>query len=163
MAHRFGHTVSRYDRSGFRGRQMLDFTDAREEIFRVMSSILNDGYGKKLPDTERKWNYGNNDDKTLVAFYQAIGTMRSARMGKIRNEFEFTLELLAQYMLTGRIKFNPIPRHFSKGRSNGVYGSFNGPESDIEYYNGMLEDLADTLKEMFLNLLHSCVGKVFVM
>jgi hypothetical protein len=166
IAHRFGHVVSRY--SGFNGnRQVADFTDARNEIFRTVASILNDGYGygSRVPDQERRYtrDYERQkvNDKILVSFYEKIGTMRSARTGTIRNEFEFTLELLAQYLLTGGIKFNPIPESFSKGRS--VYSEFKGNEHDMEYYNGMLEDLAETLQHHFLNLLHACVGKIFVM
>jgi len=172
IAHRFGHVVSRYGYGGRGGRmerQVYDFTEARNEIFRVMAYILNDGYGygSRVPDSESRHTYSNNyeirnaNDKLLVAFYEQIGTMRSARTGAIRNEFEFTLELLAQYLLTGRIKFNPIPKRFSKGRS--VHAYFRDNEDDMEYYNQMLTDLADTLKDHFLNLLHTCVGEVFVM
>lgn len=164
MAHRFGHAVSRYgsDYSGGRSRrQLLDFTDARQELFRTMASILNDGYGYRVTDNEADFSGIRQNEKILVAFYEQIGTMRSARIGAIRNEFEFILELLAQYMLTGSIKFNPLPKQFVKGRS--VYAQFRGPDSDMDYYNGMLEDLSDTLQHMFLNLLGSCVGKILVM
>ena len=168
MAHRFGHVVSRYNtgqgtspRSGMNmQRQFADFTDARESINRTMMTILNDGYGFKLRPSSN--GFFGQEEKILTAFYEQIGTMRSARQGQIRNEFEFTLELLAQYMLTGRIKFNPIPAHFKKGRS--VYASFKGPESDMDYYNGMLDDLADgTINYQFENLLNACVGKILVM
>lgn len=169
MAHRFGHVVSRYNmgqgttpRGNTMGmqRQFADFGDAREAINSTMTSILNDGYGLKLRQTSGGW-FGPEGDY-LVGFYQHIGTMRSARTGNIRNEAEFTLELLAQYMLTGKIKFNPIPAHFSKGRK--VHARFQGPEADMDYYNGMLDDLADgTLNYMFENLLHNCVGKILVM
>ncbi len=169
MAHRFGHVVARHNfgqgtkpRGNSMGmeRQFADFEDAREALNRTMMSILNDGYGYKLRQTNGGW-FGP-EGNVLVAFYEQIGTMRSARTGAIRNEFEFTLELLAQYMLTGRMKFNPIPKTFSKGRS--VHASFKGPEDDMDYYNGMLDDLADgTLNYMFDNLLQACVGKILVM
>ena len=147
MAHRFGHVVSRY--GGQSRRQFPDFTDAREEIIRVTAYVLNDGFGTRQPINE----------KTLVSFYEQIGTMRSARTGQLRTEFEFTHELLAQYMLVGEIKFNPIPTSFKVGRS---MVHFKEPD-DIDYYNGMLDDLAESLGHMFLNLLNSCVGKILVM
>lgn len=158
MAHRFGHVVSRYGDFVYgtpSQRQFHDFTDAREELLRVAAYILNDGFGLNAHQSRSNPIY----QKTLVSFYEQIGTMRSARTGQLRTEFEFIYELLAQYMLVGEIKFNPIPTSFKVGRS---MVHFKEPD-DIDYYNGMLEDLAESLGHMFLNLLNHCVGKILVM
>ena len=168
MAHRFGHVVSRYN--GQSGLQFSDFTDVREELLRVTASVLNDGFGFNYPGHEitptrhllltlSNPRQAARDQKTMVSFYEQIGTMRSARTGQLRNEFEFTHELLAQYMLTGEIKFNPIPTSFKVGRST---VRLKYPD-DLDYYNGMLDDLAESLGHMFLNLLNHCVGKILVM
>jgi hypothetical protein len=168
LAHRLGHALNRYDNkysswNGGMRRQFQDFTDALAELYRTVATILNDGYGYKdrVPSHERDYDKLRATEGLIAAFYQQIGTMRSARTGNLRDEREFILELLAQYMLTGRIKFNPIPKSFKYGRHN--YVMFRGPEGDMEYYNGMLEDLADSLEHMFLNLLGSAVGKILVM
>ena len=160
MAHRFGHAISRYSRSYNGGRQFPDFTDARATVFRITSMILNDAYGRNVPDDEHKYDRVRENEKLMIGFFEHIGTMRSARTGSIRTEFEFTLELLAQYMLTGRIKFNPLPKSFKYGRN---YASYNGTEYDWEYYNNALEDLAEELGHHFDNLMHRCVGSILVM
>lgn len=41
-------------------------------------------------------------------FGNVLGTMRSARTNQVRDLAEFMHEVLAQYLLTGQIKFNPI-------------------------------------------------------
>lgn len=160
MAHRFGHVVSRYNGQYEQpGRQFPDFTDARSELLRVTAYVLNDGFGLNIPEHEANLRRKPISQKTMVSFYEQIGTMRSARTGQLRTEFEFTHEILAQYMLTGKITFNSIPMSFKVGRS---MVNFKEPD-DLDYYNGMLEDLADSLGHMFLNLLNACVGKILVM
>jgi hypothetical protein len=175
IAHRFGHVVSRYEygqgghqSSQGRGRgaqrQVYDFTQAREEILRITAMLFKDAYGmSRAAEHEGDYDTLREQDRMMVAFYQKIGTMRSARNGQIRNEFEFTLELLAQYMLTGRIKFNPLPRTIASPAGRKYYAAFRGNDQDYDYYNGSLDDLADTLQEVFLNLMHNCVGRIFVM
>jgi len=175
IAHRFGHAVSRYayGQGGYpssqfgRGgsqRQIYDFTQAREEILRTTAMFFKDAYGmRNAAERESDYETLRSQDRMMVAFYHSIGTMRSARNGQIRNEFEFTLELLAQYMLTGRIKFNPLPKMITSPAGRKWYAGFKGNEHDYDYYNTGLETLAETLEEIFLNLLHSCVGRIFVM
>jgi hypothetical protein len=173
IAHRFGHAISRYGKYNFTTgqsqRQVYHFTEVRNIIFRYMNNIL-ENYGVKVGNSEERHNnsgrYGEhqkkaNTDKILKYFFQNIGTMRSAREAALRNEFEFTLELLAQYMLTGKIKFNPLPKHFKAGQ-NGYY-SFRGNEHDYEYYNNALTDMAEELEDNFNAALNECEGKIFVM
>ena len=184
MAHRFGHAVSRYGNggNGFYGfgseRQIYAFTEARDELIRYSSMILEQSYGfNNLPDNEKKFtavrrrsysSYDRNDtipytydmlERLYLGFYRAIGTMRSAREHELRNEFEFILELLAQYMITGKIVFNPLPTKFRYGNNTAI---FNEPNMK-DYFNGLLEDLAEGLTHIFDNLMHECVGKIFVM
>jgi hypothetical protein len=93
-------------------------------------------------------------------FYSAIGKMRSAREGKIRDEFEFLHELFAQYIITGDVSFLPLQREFKISRD---LFKFNGTDYDLQIQDSSLEDLATALKEMFETALYSCVGKIFVM
>src|SRR6478752_2237420 len=123
MAHRFGHAVSRfgYSSGGRMTRQIYAFQEARDALLQASSTALTAyGYGG-VPTSDRghdSYRKLDQNNRTMVNFYQTIGTMRSARTGEIRNEFEFLLELLAQYMLTGSIKFNPLQRSFKNGRSH---------------------------------------------
>lgn len=158
-AHRLGHAIKR-DR-GY------------EEFFKILENelrmILKEIYGK---DTRKNYGMLDPQSEALVReFIKSIGTMKSARDGTIRNFFEFGYELLAQWMTTGSIKFNPLPKSFGKfskfGRP-GTYASLNsnrGQISDEELveYNEQLNTLANTLEYYAGVALSNAVGKIFVM
>ena len=167
MAHRLSHAM---DRSKGNKRDVFEVGEAREAMFRTMGSILTDAYGiAGAPQSQKQWSnartneYGPNWNTVYRRFYETIGTMRSARERKIRDEFEFLHELFAQYIITGKVDFNPLPQGFGfrEGNSN-RYARMAHP-GDADYYNGLLEDLADTLYWTFENILGSVVGKTFVM
>ena len=88
--------------------------------------------------------------KILKFAAQQIGTMKSARDNKLNNWYEFAYELLAQYMLTGKIKFNPLPESIIKGY--GAFGrkeySYSKNEEAREDYNTyQLETMAEYAKQ----------------
>jgi hypothetical protein len=92
--------------------------------------------------------------------------MKSARDGELRTEFEFVYELLAQYIVTGHITFNPLPKRFKHGKA--AWGRFpmeyfRGTENDLENANYTLTTMAEQLESEFDNLLHACVGHIYVM
>lgn len=101
------------------------------------------------------------DASMLKNFYQNIGTMRSARNGELRSEYEFVYELLAQYLLTGSIKFDTTNKHLKVSRSK-----YNRPLDDEiaqTEYEYSLESLADTLQHYADNVVGCAVNKIFVM
>jgi len=49
----------------------------------------------------------------LGKFTKELGTMSSARNKKLDNFGEFMFELVAQYIITGKIRFNSLPRTFA--------------------------------------------------
>lgn len=162
IAHRLSHAMDAR-------RASYEVTEARNRILEVMGSILRDGYDlKQAPNSVRSWSNSRymqssiNWDVVYRRFYEAIGTMRSARERKIRNEFEFLHELFAQYIITGKVKFNPVPRHFSFRIGNERSGAMIRP-NDMEYFDGLLEDLAEELGYTFSNILGSMIGRILVM
>ncbi len=169
MAHRFGHAIDRYNNS-----VQYDFTEIRNTVLRTVSNILEEYYGiKDIPydkDKLPRFSYMNrhkthpDTERILIAFYQIIGKMRSARSKNLRNENEFVHELLAQYIITGHVTFNPLPENFFytvPRRRIPIRG--NGNPGDYQYYNSQLETLAEALDEQFETLLETCVGRIFVM
>ncbi|NBO23405.1 hypothetical protein EBU94_08740 [bacterium] len=83
----------------------------------------------------------------------------------MRSWYEFAYELLAQYLLTGSIKFNPLPKQLLVG-----YGPYGRKQTRhardvqlLEEINGDLEDLAITIQSELEDLLDAAVGSVFVM
>ncbi len=166
MAHRLSHAMDKR----WPKRQVHEMGEMRDYMFQIMGSILADAYGlKNAPTSQTRWDqargnkYGPNWNTVYRRFYETIGTMRSARERKIRDEFEFLHELFAQYIITGKVQFNPLPPSFAYRDQNSNRSVRMEYENDADYYNGLLEDLADSLYYSFENMLGSLVGKVFVM
>ncbi len=155
LAHRFGHAIARsQDESGEEWRRF------REHLREVVSGILETVYGVSL---ENK-NY-ENAEAVLLQAAQQLGSMKSARDNNLRNWAEFAYELLAQYMLTGSIKLNPLPeklivglRPFGRKDTRVAHDVARNMYNnhDLDYYAGELESMLDTV-------LSKAVNKVYVM
>lgn len=151
LAHRFGHALGARESS-------RDFKDAHDHLYQMLSPML-ECYGLKVP-AYYSFNLQRPLELELLHFFHAIGTFKSARDRRIRNPNEFFLECFAQYMVEGSIRFNPLPVTYKAGRH---YRKFDGTDMDREYFSGGLEDLAEGLREHFINALHYATGQVFVM
>lgn len=160
IAHRMGHAFGR-GRKGqfedlFRKQVERDFRELAREVFGLETNVQ---YGMVDSDGEKK----------LSALAMAVGTMNSARTRNLRNFNEFHYELLAQYLLTGKIKFNPIPRSLIT-RNRMAWGR---PAPEMRYsrvdqdahdeWNAQLESHADKYEYYLDNILGEFVGKIFVM
>lgn len=164
MAHRLAHAFSRYGTSS-NGRTVSEYTSAEEEIKRVVVEMLKDDYGwSKLKKddiwTEKNYNTNKMIERVYRKFFEAIGTFRSARSGNLRNDFEFLNEIIAQYIITGSIKFNPTPRLINLGRGNGTL-RFKG--KDKKESDEILEMLGRTLEYHVDSMMGQSVNGIFVM
>lgn len=168
IAHRMGHAFARG--GGMRGGSQT-YTSASDMLISSLSNIL-DEYGlKDFPDSERKlqqrdnYSYDYNErtstrrrnELIMKHFFQQVATFRSARIGKIRDWFEVLNELIAQYLTTGKIKFNPAPQRFAAGRQGNFYTK--EPEEVTE----MLGTLARDMEYMIDDILSEAIGSIFVM
>ena len=160
IAHRFGHAIYR------------NSIDTMEWIRREFTHLVNDFYNKNIHTS--RYHYDRNADvektKILKGLVNALGTMKSARDSKVRNFEEFIHEMIAQYIITGHVKFNPLPRYLitqrkmAWGRPNnsGIY-SGQKEESDLEYFEERVEGLSYQIDVAFNKLFQILKGKVFVM
>lgn len=165
VAHRFGHVV----------RRLQGWIGLCNSVNGIIQRTMKDVYKKDMPLDRKNGNLGDNyynsgdnstNGKILKNFYQIIATFKSARDKKIRNQYEFMYELLAQYITTGKVTFNPLPKFipvtYAWGKpSMGV--RFHGTDADLEYYNGYLRNLEEIFGDYAEYLLDECVGKIFVM
>lgn len=161
LAHRFGHALARGNNDV--SREWRDFTNRLREL---VVEILDQVYDITVPKRNDFGGDRSKYDKILKYVAQQLGSMKSARDANLRNWYEFAYELLAQYMLTGKIKFNPLPNKLITGLAGwgrketrgvmwpGTQKMYN--EHDLEYYASELETMLD-------NVLDRAVGKVFVM
>lgn len=161
MAHRIGHAIQAGERKGG-GRGA--WREAENHFFRGINELLKDFYGKSTTnryDTQVNWNL----NKEYAALFNAIGTQRSSRTGQIKRPYEFLYELFAQYLGTGEIKLNPLPKQKDYGRK--AWGRSTqslrlkpGQEEETQYTT---EVLARDMELMFDDVLSSLVGKILVM
>jgi hypothetical protein len=157
IAHRLGHAIRRDD---------IFSRYLTQEIQRDFRELLGEIYG-----IEKRPSYNNfrGDEKELRALAQTVGTMRSARQGNLRNFFEFTYELVAQWLLTGRIKFNPLPRTLLLQRrmawGNPAHRTTTSRLDDTSFaeWNEMLQGYAEKYEHYLDSVFTGLEGRMFVM
>jgi hypothetical protein len=166
LAHRLGHAIARGN--DYIAKIWGEFINRlRRRVASILDRVYNiDTYPKRFDFSSRFDSEGERKrEKILKYVAQQLGTMKSARENKIRNWFEFAYELLAQYLLTGSIKFNPLPKQLLVGY--GPYGRkqirYSRDEELLEEINRDLEDFAITIQSELEDLLDAAVGSVFVM
>ena len=160
LAHRFGHALNRSRDSS--GGAWKDFTD---NLLKKFTYLLKEVYGIDIVSSF-PYRESRISEKILKFAAQQIGTMKSARDNKLNNWYEFAYELLAQYMLTGKIQFNPLPQSIIKGYA--AYGrkeylNSKNEEAREDYNTYQLESMAETIQYELESILGSCVNRIYVM
>ena len=155
IIHRVGHVMNRTP-------QFQDYTKWLDNEFNELLKI----YGKSKENAK----YGNNDYKKSRTFdlakgrlFNHIGTMRSAREGKLsRRYYEFYYELFVQYLKDGKITFNPLTKNLLVGF--GPYGSKSiATTQNLEEAQEKLDSIANTIPYLIEDVLGASVGDIFVM
>ena len=147
MAHRMGHA---FRPNNYAWGQFAEYwTDQ-------MIQLLDGYYGAHVFRME---------DPRYIALQNALGTMKSARDRKLSRPYEFLYELLAQYINTGEIKFNPLPKVLGYGKI--VYGKHTQairllPTDDAENKSHM-EMLERDVAYHLETVLGEAQNKIFVM
>ncbi len=160
MAHRFGHAVQ----AGARGGNWSIWQNAERHFFTNVNQLLADYYRRHSQGLGRQHEQRGDMTAEYNALFNALGTQRSSRQGKINRPYEFMYEMLAQYLKDGEIRFNPLPQRIDYGRK--VWGRSSqtmtaGPNAeDLKY---MADTLSYDMQLMFDDVLSSCVGQVYVM
>lgn len=155
LAHRFGHTLARGN-----SKSAEEWEEFSKELRTVIQDLLDQVYDVQVSIKDAE------SDRILKLAAQQLGTMKSARDSNLRNWGEFAFELLAQYLLTGHIKFKELPEQFlwnigPYGRKN-FRGTFN--QSTREMYNRHdLDYYAQGLETFLDNVLDRAEGKIYVM
>lgn len=163
IAHRLGHAI-RMDRT---------FEEHfRKEIDRDFKEILEYVYGVQNRYSQRPWDASaverNTIERYRKALFSAVGKMRSARENNLRNSDEFVHELVAQYIVTGKIEFNDLPRRLVVDRRM-AWGRPNyrtlGMVDEVAYgeYNEMLHSHASKYEYNLDSVFSGLEGKIFVM
>lgn len=163
MAHRVGHAI-RMD-STFENYM-------RKEVERDFNEILKYVYGfdsrRDRMWGERDQNEYRNRERHRKALFSAVGKMKSARENKLRNSDEFVHELVAQYIITGKVEFRELPttltldRRTAWGRPN--YSTRRATDQAAhEEYSNMLHSYAEKYEYNLYTVFNGLEGKIFVM
>lgn len=171
MAHRIGHAMARIgiEHNGMRTDDYSYsnpyFRQAHRHLLSQLAAIMEVAYGMSERTTDGiqnalKLNSRDRSAELLIKHIShTIGTFKSARGGKIRDWFELNNELLAQYLTTGNIKFNPLPPTMKAGKF-----TFTSPdEDDLRYANQQLSELADDMENFYSDAMGAVASSVFVM
>ena len=177
MAHRVSHAVSR--RGPYAGRetrfQIPEYADFIREVNYMFREIVNPYRGTDRMQNLNPWSisaeYPSQDKedtrKQYLNIAHQIGTFKSARDRRIRNIYEFYHELFAQYLITGSIKFNTLPKSLivrkrEWGHEDRIYLQ-RDQEDWLEQTNEFLESQAYQIGLKIQKVLDSMVGKTFLM
>jgi hypothetical protein len=163
MAHRIGHAIQAGARRT--NTSWHAWTEAEKHFFRAINELLREFYGHRIQGPEQKMDYEPRTTQAYAALFNAIGTQRSSRSGQIKRPYEFLYELFAQYLGTGKITLNPLPKQQGYGRK--AWGNTTnqlsmkpGTEEDAQYTTEML---GRDMELMFDDVLSSLVGTILVM
>ena len=155
IAHRVGHAIA----------NTTQFREYSDWLERRVKQILQDAYGVKEKRGEfNQILYSRKYQLIMGYFFEAIGTMRSAREGKLHlRPFEFYFELLAQYLKDGKVTFNSLPEKLIVGHAYGKKQFMRiNPEKQDDYDN-YLKNIEHDVCGYLEDALFSIKGDIFVM
>jgi hypothetical protein len=165
MAHRIGHALARGGSSA-----SYHYKETSNHIISNLSSIL-EFYGiQNFPSSDNGMSGFRTDSEstrknqlTMLNFFYHIATFKSARDKNIRDWFEILNELIAQYLTTGKIKFNPPPAEFKVQTKNGRATYTFKQGENMGELKQMIEGLARDIEYMIEGVLHTTHNSIFVM
>lgn len=172
IGHRLGHAF----------RRNAEFENYfSKEVERDFRELLKMIYNYQAQE-DRMYTYGgyyggygqtpqprNRAENVMRALAYAVGTMKSARDRNLRNFNEFVYELVAQYVTTGHIRFNPLPKTLilnnrqAWGRPNPDSRWSRLDAEEMQEWNQILEQHAKKYEEYLDSVFSSLTGRIFVM
>lgn len=161
IAHRIGHAM----RGEFYFEQYTEWLEKQFDIVLDYYSVTPPSKGMMNNPTTTPAYYSELRKFELARgrLFHVIGTMKSARDQRLhKRPYEFYLELFAQYLKTGQVKFNPLPDKILVGF--GPYGSKTIARTrELEDAQDFLNKLENDIPVAIENALNSNVGKIFIM
>jgi hypothetical protein len=154
IIHRVGHVMNRTP-------QFQDYTKWIDNEFDELLAI----YGKQKVSRTYDNDYKKIRTHELAKgrLFNAIGTMRSAREGRIHlRPYEFYYELFVQYLKDGKITFKPLTKNILVGY--GPYGSKSiASTQNLAEAQEKLDMIANTIPYFINDVLGANTGDIFVM
>jgi hypothetical protein len=166
LAHRFGHALRR--QRGYNINPMYKIVD--DSVNELVERVALNLYGRNIKSSAEIRSletFRNDKEQIKKSVCNALGTFRSAREKILRNSAEFTNELVAQYIITGKIQFNKeypqiLATHYTWGHPQGAYKKRLNEEEieDLMYFvNSKENEIQYEIGDMISN----AIGEIFVM
>ena len=156
IVHRVGHAMNRTP-------QFQEYTKWLDSEFDELLSLYGKQKTSRFPYDDSSYKKARTYDLAKGRLFNHIGTMRSAREGRIhRRYFEFYFELFVQYLKDGKITFNPLTKNLLVGF--GPYGSKTlASTQNLDEAQEKLDYIANTIPYLVEDVLNANVGDIFVM
>jgi hypothetical protein len=166
LAHRFGHALAR--KKGMR-EEYGSYAQLHKYVEEFFEEVAQFVYNKNI---KTKQKYGYSDDFINIQQIKrqlghVLGTFKSARDKNLRNQFEFTNEIIAQYLITGEISLNrQLPKilalRYNWGQPEGLV-SKKMSEEETDELRDIINSAENTLIYYTTDLIRNAVGNVYVM
>jgi len=156
IVHRVGHAMNRTP-------QFQEYTKWLDSEFDELLSLYGKQKTSRFSYDDSSYKKARTYDLAKGRLFNHIGTMRSAREGRIhRRYFEFYFELFVQYLKDGKITFNPLTKNLLVGF--GPYGSKTlASTQNLAEAQEKLDYIANTIPYLVEDVLNANVGDIFVM
>jgi hypothetical protein len=162
MVHRFAHAV----RKDGATEEQYAYKEAHNHLISQVRNIF-EAYGKNDFNPERR-GYSDSDraksrkdQLAMMYMFKHMATFKSAREDNLRDWFEIINELIAQYIITGGIKFNPLPRCFGGGAFSNKQ-NYCTSEEELKSVNDDVATLSRDMEIVIDNVLSSAIGNTYV-
>lgn len=171
IGHRLGHAFRRNSEfeNYFSKEVERDFRELLMEIYNYQQKQFQSQYSYSGYGYDRTPRPRNTEANIMRALAYAVGTMKSARNRNMRNFNEFVYELVAQYVTTGHIKFNPLPKNLvlnnrmAWGRPSPDIRRSHLDDDELEGWNETLQGNAEKYEYHLDSIFSGLGGKIFVM
>jgi hypothetical protein len=156
IVHRVGHAMNRTP-------QFQEYTKWLDNEFNELLAMYGKQKSSRFPYDDGSYKRARTFDLAKGRLFNHIGTMRSAREGRIhRRYFEFYFELFVQSLKDGKITFNPLTKNILVGF--GPYGSKSiASTQNLDEAQEKLDMIANTIPYYVEDVLSANVGNIFVM
>lgn len=166
LAHRFGHACARNSPKG--GPDDFFLRELETALTQIAQVAYGIGRFKDYSSFSSSYSNGGPDKSRIFReICQNLGTMKSCRDRNLRNWQEFAFELLAQYMITGRVRLSPnlgqvLATRFAWGQPQGPWKKSMTPEQQTAI-NEIIENLEISAENYAYETLKKAIGRIYVM
>lgn len=174
IAHRFAHALTKkhqsvQDFTGDKNVRNSDYEQIDQTVDRMVNWVSKYVYGERTDDTWMYSQQGADVPLKKRKIMETLGTFKSAREGNLRQDFEMVNELIAQYIITGKVTLNKklpkmIPLKKAWGRpSRSLYKKQTQDHINDEYIEDQINDFELQIAGYIEEALMNAEGRVFVM